>query len=333
MRRREFIALLSGATAAWPLVARAQQHAKVHRLATVAPTFSIRDMIETGPLPLFNGLFKQLRQLGYVEGHNLSVDRYSGQGRIESYPELASEVVRSHPDLIFIVTGRLARYFQAVTTTIPLVVNTGNPIAFGLVTSLARPGGNLTGVVVDAGIEIEGKRLQLLREMVPSVSKVAYLAPRVHLESPYGAQVREVAQRMGLSLFGAPLESPIGEPEYRRVFAALRQHHADVLIVSDAEENFNYRQLVVELAGEIPAIYAFRAFVEVGGLMAYAVDAADLGRHAAEDIDRIFRGASPSEIPFWQPTKFELLINLKTANALGLTMPPSLLAQADEVIE
>ncbi len=215
MRRREFIALLSGATAAWPLVARAQQHAKVHRLATVAPTFSIGDMIETGPLPLFNGLFKQLRQLGYVEGHNLSVDRYSGQGRIESYPELASEVVRSHPDLIFIVTGRLARYFQAVTTTIPLVVNTGNPIAFGLVTSLARPGGNLTGVVVDAGIEIEGKRLQLLREMVPSVSKVAYLAPRVHLESPYGAQVREVAQRMGLSLFGAPLESPIGEPEYR----------------------------------------------------------------------------------------------------------------------
>jgi putative ABC transport system substrate-binding protein len=292
-------------------------------------------MNEVGGNPIYRALLRELRQLGYVEGQNLSVGRYSGQGREERYPELAGEVIDSKPDVIFVVTVRLALHFKSATASIPVVVYGGDPIALGLVSSLARPGGNITGVALDAGVEIEGKRLELLREAVPRASKVAYLAPRSMWESRYGTESREVAQRMGVSLLSAALENPIQETEYRRAFSSMTKEQVDALLVADTEENFSYRRLIVELADKarLPGFYPFREFVELGGLLTYAIDLSDQGRRAANYIDRIFKGTKPGDIPFWQPIKFELVINLKTAKALGLDLSPMLLARADEVID
>jgi putative tryptophan/tyrosine transport system substrate-binding protein len=211
----------------------------------------------------------------------------------------------------------------------------GDPIAEGIVSSLARPGGNITGVTITAGYEIGGKRLEVLREMVPSASRVAWLASRTQWDGPDGTSLREAAERSKVSLLGPPLDAPLDEAEYRRVFASMAQEGVDALIVNGQSENFINRRLIVELADEarLPAIYSFREFAEIGGLMVYGIDLPDIFRHAADQVAEIFKGAKPGEIPFYQPTKFELLVNLKTAKALGIQIPQSILARADEVIE
>jgi putative ABC transport system substrate-binding protein len=266
---------------------------------------------------------------------NLSVARYSGQGRTEHFAELAREVVRGNPDLIFVDTSRLTREIKAATDTIPVVSIGSDPVGFGIVSNLARPGGNITGSTADAGVEIIGKLLDLLREMVPTASRVAWLASPAVWESPAGAALREAAQRMKISIVGPPLDPPFEEAGYRRVFEAMMQEGVDALVVDYQAENFTDRQLIVGFAekARIPAIYPSRLFAEVGGLMAYGMDIRDLYRHAADQVDQLLNGTKPSDIPFYQPTKFELVINLKTAKALGLTVPPTLLATADEVIE
>ena len=333
MRRRDVIAgvLLAAAIPR----AQAQQPGKVYRIALAAPTTPVSEMTETSGHPIYPALFEQLRRFGYIEGRNLLVERYRGEGRAEHYPELARKVVLSNPDVIFIETGRLARFFKDATAAIPIVVKGGDPITFGLVTNLARPGANITGVVVDAGIEIESKRLELLKEVVPGASRIAYITPRAMWENPYGAQARETAQSMGLSLLGIPLESPIQEAEYRRAFDAVAAGNAQALIVPDIEEHVTYRRLITKLAEQarIPTIYPYRQFVEVGGLMSYGIDLPDLSRRAAGYIDLILKGTKPGDIPFWLPTKHELIIDLQVANALGLTIPYALYAGADEVIE
>ena len=303
------------------------------RLALVSPTTPATDMNEAGS-PIFGALLLTLRELGYSEGQNLVVGRYSGEGRTLS-SVFADEIIAFKPDLIFVVSVRLARVLKAATNAVPMVVYGGDPVALGLITNLAHPGGNLTGVVVDAGIEIESKRLELLREAVPSASRVAYLAPRSMWESSFGTGAQVAGKRIGVSVVGVPIESPAGETEYRRAFAWMSTDAPDALFVADTEENLTYRRLIVELAREarLPTFYPFREFVAVGGLMTYAVDLEDLARHGAGAIHAIFRGAKPGDIPFWQPSAFSLAINLKTAAALGLTIPPTLLARADEVIE
>jgi putative ABC transport system substrate-binding protein len=193
MKRRDFVAgVLLAATAPH---AEAQQHSKVSRLALAAPSTPITEMTEASGHPVYSPLFKELKRLGYIEGANLGVERYSGDGRSENYPELARTVVGSMPDLIFVLTGRLTRFFKQATTTIPIVTWTGDPIAFGLATSLARPDGNITGIVIDAGKEIEGKRIEVLKEMVPGASRLAYITPRAVWESPYGSARRRQALR------------------------------------------------------------------------------------------------------------------------------------------
>src|SRR5712672_1641604 len=206
----------------------------------------------------------------------------------------------------------------------------------GLVASIARPGGNITGVAVAAGLEIIGKRMGLLVEAMPKLSTVGYLASRPYWEDdPRGAVTREAAKQAGISLKAALLGNAFNEAEYQRVFRSMEQDRADALMVSDEPEHVTYRATIVELAakGRIPTIYQFREFVEIGGLMAYSIDQADAYRRLANLIDKILRGANPGDIPFYQPTKFELSINLKTAKALGLEMPAMLLGRADEVIE
>ncbi len=338
MNRRAFIALIGGAAVAWPLAARAQaqQPLKLYRIAVVHPSHPIAVLSETGGNPYWRAFFQELRRLGYIEGQNLVVERYSAEGRGERYAELVSEVVPRKPDLIFVLTPSLVKGFKEATATIPIVAMVNDPVAHGVVTSLARPGGNVTGVSVDAGVEIWGKRLEILREAVPGVSRVGFLTtPSPRQEDQELRVLREATGAAGIALLGPLVDYPAQPPEYRRAFAAMAQAHADALIVSDAPENLTNRQLVVELveANRLPAIYPLPDYVQLGGLMAYAVDLLDIFRYAANQVDRVLRGEKPGEIPFYQPAKFEMVVNLKTAKALGIEMPPSILARADEVIE
>jgi putative tryptophan/tyrosine transport system substrate-binding protein len=333
MRRREFITLLGGAVATWSLAARAQQPAKMPRIAFVISAGKV-STISVSDSPGFRAFFEELSRLGYVESQNLGVERYSGEGRTERYPELARDVVNTHPDLILTVGGRLSLDFKMATTT-PIVTMVIDPIALGLVASIARPGGNITGVTISGGLDIIGKRMGLLVEAMPKLSTVGYLASRPFWEDARGAAAREAAKRAGVTLSPAVLGTAFNEAEYQRIFTSLEQDRADALMVSEEPEHSTYRATIIELAakGRIPTIYPLREFVEVGGLMAYSIDIADIFRRHANLIDKILKGANPGDIPFFQPTKFELSINLKTAKTLGLEMPPMLLGRADEVIE
>jgi putative tryptophan/tyrosine transport system substrate-binding protein len=332
MRRREFIALIGATT--WSMAARAQQTAK-HHIAVVHPSTSIADMNESGRNPYYGALFKELRRLGYIEGVNLVVARYSGEGREEHYPELCREVVRTKPDVIVASSSRLVLAFQAATDAVPVVASMADPVPFGIVTNIARPGGNITGVSIEAGPEIWGKRVQILREVVPTASKVGFLASRQMWSLPAVEASRQAAQPLGISLVGPPIESPIQAEEYRRVIGAMVQEQVDGVIISDQAEHATYRQLIVDLvrAAKLPAIFPYREYFEFGALMAYGPSATDGYRRLAVYIDQILKGANPGDLPIYLASKFDLLINLKTAKVIGITIPPSLLVRADEIIE
>jgi putative tryptophan/tyrosine transport system substrate-binding protein len=334
MRRREFIGLVGSAAAAWPLAARAQQPARMQRIAFVHPFAKVSEM-NVNNQTYQRAFFEELIRLGYIEGQNLGLERYSGEGQSERYAELVRNVVNTHPDVIVTLGARLSLDFKMATTTIPIVTIMFDPVAQGLVTSIARPGGNITGVTIAGGFEIIGKRLGLLVEAVPKLSSVGYLASRPYWEDIRGAAAREAAKRAGISLKAALLESAFNEAEYRRVFTSMEHDRADALMVSEEVEQITNRATIVELAakGRIPTIYANREFVEAGGLMAYSIALADIYRRLANLTDKILKGADPGDMPFYQPTKYELGINLKTAKALGLEMPAMLLSSADEVVE
>ena len=334
MRRRAFITLLGGATATWPLAARAQQSARMKRIAVVSPATKVSEISLSGRA-YYRAFFEELSRLGYVEGQNLGVERYSGEGQPERYADLAREVVNTRPDLILAAGAHLSLDFKMATTTIPIVTVMFDPVALGLVASIARPGGNITGVTIAGGFEIIGKRMGLLGEAMPKLSSVGYLASRPYWEDTRGAAARDVAKRAGIALSPAMLGAAFNEAEYQRVFTSMGQDRVDAFMVSEEPEHVTYRATIVEWAakGRIPTIYPFREFVEGGGLMAYSIDQAEMYRRLANLIDKILRGANPGDIPFFQPTKFDLSINLKTAKALGLEMPAMLLGRADEVIE
>jgi putative ABC transport system substrate-binding protein len=248
---------------------------------------------------------------------------------------LAREVVNSKPDVVISIgSNDVTLDFKAATTTIPIVGVFGAPVEDGIVASLARPGGNITGVAVDVGLEQWGKRIQLLQQVVPQATRLGYLESRTVRER-YDAFERERDQRIGITRVGPPFDHPADEAEYRRVFAALSQDGAEGIMVLDEAENIANLKLVVDLAEEtrLPAIYPLKMFVEAGGLMSYGTDASVYGYNVADIVGQILKGAKPSDIPIRQPTKFELAINLKTAKALGLTVPATLLVAADEVIE
>jgi putative tryptophan/tyrosine transport system substrate-binding protein len=334
MRRRDFIKGIAVPTT-WPLAARAQQTAKTHRIALVHPSVSIADMSESGANPNYTALFKELRRLGYIEGVNLVVTRYSGEGREERYPELCREVVRTKPDVIVTASSRLVLSFKAATDTVPVVAAMGDPVPVGIVTNIARPGGNITGVSSVAGPEIWGKRLQILREAVPTASKVGFLGSRQLWSLPSTDVLRKAAQQLGISLLGPPMESPIQGEEYRRILGAMAQQHVDGVIISDQTENVIYRQLIVDSvrAANLPAIFPYREYFEIGALMVYGPSVSDVYSRLAVYIDQILKGAHPADLPIYLASKFELLVNLATAKAVGLSIPPSLLVRADEVIE
>ena len=270
--------------------------------------------------------------MGYVEGQNLLIEHYSKVGALHD-PELAQQVVRRNPDVILAVSNPFVQDFKAATTTIPIVGLTADPVALGIVSSLAHPGGNITGVSVDAGIEIWGKRVEILKELT-GVSTMGFLGSPIAWDR-YVPAMREVAARVAVSIIGPPVQTPFDDAEYRRVLATMKEKGGQALIVSDLVNNLSHRDLIVELAdrNEWPGMYPYREFVEIGGLIAYESDHVDAWRHGAGDIDQILKGRKPADIPYYQLTKFALIINLKTAKARGLTVPRELLTRADEVIE
>jgi putative tryptophan/tyrosine transport system substrate-binding protein len=333
MKRREFLTLLGGATA-WPLAVRAQQSAKQQRIAIFHPAIPTTQLTETGGGSAWRAFFGELRRLGYVEGENLIIERYSAEGHHERYANLVREIVTRNPDVIVTGTNPVVTAFKAATSTMPIVAFMLDPLHAGLVTSLSRPDANLTGITLDAGIEIWGKRLAILKEAIPSTAKAAFLGMREGWEGASGQVLRDAGGRLGISLtFMLPQEGTPAEIE--RAFAAMEQQRPDAMLVSGEGDLYANRVLIAKLAEKtrLPTICPYRDYVEAGALMAYAVDLAELLRRMANNVHQILKGAKPGDIPIYQPTKFELLINLKTAKALGLTLPSILLASAAEVIE
>ena len=330
--RREFITLIGGAAATWPLGARAQPLKNKYRIAVLSVA------VDRSPL-IRRELFKELSRLGYIEGQNLLVELFSTDGNSERRAEIARDAVRGRPDAMFVVTGPLAQHVKDVSATIPIVCVTSDPIALGLTTSLARPSGNVTGVVVDAGIEGWGKKLQLLKEVAPRANRIGFLARQAVWEgSETPAVVRAVraaAETIGVDLFGLPVASPMQEADYRRAFEIISTERIEALVIQDAAEYLPYRELIVKLVekAKVPAVYPYRRFAEAGGLITYAIDEPELYRYAATQIDQIIRGKPIQEIPWYQTRSFQLILNTKAASAIGVEFPTALLVRADEVIE
>jgi putative tryptophan/tyrosine transport system substrate-binding protein len=335
MRRRDFISLLGGAAVAWPLAAAAQQSTNRKRLAIFSPSEPSADLHEHSESKKYRALFAELRRLGQIEGQNLKVESYGREQNTSSPEALATEVVRSNPDVIYVI-GSDAVFFKKLTSRIPIVVSTADPVKQGLAESLARPGGNFTGVSIDTGPSIYGKRIALLREMVPTMSKLGCLVLRLSWNGPNaGPGIRAAAETAGLSLAVSLLEFGTSEAGYRAAIESISRDGANAVMVVDSPEVDQNSTLIAKLVGDakLPAIFSHPDPVEAGGLMAYSFDLIELHKRVANNIDAILRGAKPGDIPIYQATKFELSINLKTAKQLGLSIPPGLLVSTDKVIE
>ena len=316
---------------AWPVGARAQQP-MTKRIAIVHPNIDVQVISASSGNRLYRVLFAELERLGYVEGQNLKVDRYSGDGRLDRFDDLAGAVVRTNPDLIFAIANVLALSFKRATSSIPIVILGGDVVINGISESIARPGKNITGINAQEQL-IYGKRMSLLRDAVPRLSNLGLMTLRTYVrpDSP----LRRLAKDNGFSLIYIPLEGKPDEDQITQAFASMQRDKIDGLIVTDDPTILPYKQLIVELAAgyRIPTIYANRAYAEIGGLMTYVLDYLEAFRHVAGQINEVLKGANPGDIPFYQPNLFELMLNLKTARTLGLELPATLLASATQVIE
>ena len=335
MKRREFITLLGGTAAAWPLAARAQQPTKMKRIAIVHPADPIANLVASNN-PVYQAFFDELGRAGFVEGKSLIVERYSAEGHPDRYDQLARDVVDTRPDAIFPISTFLGVAFKTATTTIPIVVPALDPVAVGLVSNIARPGGNITGTALSAGLEIWGKRIGFLKETVPKLSNLCVLMiARKEWEGPYGGAIRQAAKAASVDLKAVWFDGKIDAMAYQRVFAAFEQDRPDGLLVADNSIHVTNAGTIIELAAthRFPTMYTHGFYVELGGLMAYSSDSAEMFRSCAHQLGQILKGAYPGDIPFDQLARFQLALNLKTARALGLEFPPTLLGIADFFVE
>jgi putative ABC transport system substrate-binding protein len=327
MRRREFITLLGGAaTATWPLALYAQQGGRPYRISFLA-------LVPGEDATLMKALLERLHELGYSEGTNMIFKYRSAEGRPERLAPLAMELVQDKPDVLVAGFGTLAaQATKAATTTIPVVFTTvGDPLGAGIIASLARPGGNVTGLT-DQARDVQGKRLQLLQELIPGKHDIAVL---LNPDTPFSRLALEEAKiaaeygRFRLVVFEARTPDQVSEKLEDAAKSA-----AGLLVLEDPVI-YSVRGKIADLSARLrlPAIYVYKDSVEAGGLMSYGPDRRHIYRRAAEYVDKILKGTKPAELAVEQPTKFEFVINLKTARALGLEIPPTLLALADEVIE
>jgi ABC-type uncharacterized transport system substrate-binding protein len=327
MKRRDFMVLVVGSATAGPLIVHAQHAQKISRIGVLLPgtpeSFSLRT----------KAFLDGLRELGYVEGRTIEIDWKWGQDRVQTLSDLAAELVRSNPDVIVTGGTSAAQALKAATSTIPIVMAiVGDPVAAGLVSNLARPAGNLTGFSIVAP-ELGGKRLELLKEVVPDLSSVAVLLNNKNPQSQIELkEMWSAAQAMGLHLYPTEISTEVGLED---AFATMNKAAVQALVVLTDPILFSQRKRTVDLANKnrLPAMYFFRGFAEEGGLMSYGPSDADLFRRTAGYVDRILKGTKPGDLPIEQPTKFELLINLKAAKMLGLVIPESFLLRADKVIE
>ncbi|HTF74041.1 MAG TPA: ABC transporter substrate-binding protein [Bradyrhizobium sp.] len=329
MQRREFIGLIGGA-AAWPLAARAQQPAgPVYRVGYLSIGAREQTLYAT------KAFEEGLRSLGYRIGENVVIEYRFANAEIERLPALAADLVRIGVDIIIAAGGNPATdAAMKATTIIPIVMTTVvDPVSAGIVASLARPGGNVTGLTVDAGGEILGKRFELLKETLPNLSRLGILFnPDVAVNRSRLTSMAEPARVLGLTL--VPVEAR-GLNALEQAFAIMVKERAQAFVVQGDSVMFNYRGQIAEMAlrNRLPAASVQRELAEAGFFLSYGADLRDLYRRSAFFVDRIFRGAKPADLPVEQPTKYELVINLKTAKALGIIVPPTLLTRADEVIE
>jgi putative ABC transport system substrate-binding protein len=327
-RRRFLLTSLAGALAA-PIGAGGQQPGKVFRigiLGNVPPT-------DPEGARVWGAFIEGLRDLGYAEGQNITIVHRSSEGKFQRLPDLAAELVRLKVDVIVAPASQNVLAAKQASRTIPIVMaGSGDPVGAGLVASLARPGGNVTGLSM-LSLEMAGKQLALLREIVPGVSRVAVLGNPVHQSyPPWLDEVKVAARSLGVQL---QLLEARGPDDFESAFAAMARERAGALLHFSDGMGLLHRARIVELAAKhrLPVMYGLREFVDAGGLMVYGPSMRDSFRRAATYVDKILKGAKPGDLPIEQPSKFDLVINLKTAKALGLTIPPSLLLRADQIIE
>ena len=324
--RREFMTLLGGAVASWPLAARAQQRPRKPTVGFLGAATA------STTIPWRAAFARRLGELGWIEGRNILIEYRWGEGRPERFAEIAGEFVRLKVDVIVTHSTPPALAAKKATSDIPIVfANAGDPVGSRLVASLARPGGNVTGLSIQ-GPDTVGKRLELLREAVPALRRLAVIGnignSGVVLEM---REVQETARTLGLEVATAEIRR---SEDIEPAFYALTGRSDAVYVGIDPLMNVNRVRINgLALGAHLPTMFSIRDYVQAGGLMSYGADLSDLWRRAGEFVDRILRGAKPADIPVEQPTKFDLAINLKTAKALGLDVPPTLLARADEVIE
>jgi putative ABC transport system substrate-binding protein len=310
-----------------PMGARAQPAGRVYRLGVLRVTAPPPPDQETGPT-----LVKALRELGWVEGQNLKVETRYAEGKLDRFPILARELVQLHVDVIVAVGSAAIRTARDATKTIPIVMwGSFDPVAAGFVTSLARPGGNITGIVVGPGVSLAGKRLELVKDMVPRASAIAFLASDDPNFRPQVPEAQKAATMLGIKLFTVEVRGG----DYAHAFSTIVGERAAALVVGATPLFMRDRKQIIDLAAKhrLPAIYEWPEQVEDGGLMSYGSSPSALVQRVAAYVDRILKGAKPGDLPVEQPSTFELAVNLRTAKALGLTIPPSLLGRADRVIE
>jgi ABC-type uncharacterized transport system substrate-binding protein len=305
-------------------IAEAQQPKKIPRIGFLSPLES----------PQYFAAFRQgLRELGYTEGKNVVIEYRSAKGIPERFPDLAAELVRLNVDVIVAASGGRALAAKNATSTIPIVIGTtGDPVASGLVASLARPGGNITGLTA-LGTELTGKRLELLKEAVPRASRIVVLSTPGSTEGGASLKAMEVAaQPLGIELRVQEVRDP---GEFEKTFAAITKEHAGAIMVLTGPLLTTHRKQIVEFAAKsrLPAMYGISEFVDAGGLMFYGASLPEMYRRAAAYVDKILKGTRPADLPVEQPTKFELVINLRTAKQIGVTIPQRVLARADRVIK
>ena len=330
--RRTFVAGAAATLVTAPRLAWAQE---MRRLAIVNAARPVEQLMATGGSSFYEAFHDELKQRGYIEGQNLVVSYWTARGRADR-DAVAREVVASQPEVIYASSGgAIGPHVMRATKTIPIVFYAGtDPIAAGLVSNLAHPGGNATGIASGIGPELEGKRLQFLSEAIPTLERVAYLTPGWHWEltSPV---IGKAAARLGVTLTPFVVEQPVSEVAYRRAFAAIVNEHQDAVVPGRNNENNAHRDLITELAtnAKLPVIGYDRRWIEDGVFMSYGIDPASQARRAAEYIVRILDGEKPGDLPVQQPTVFEFIINLKTARELGITLPPAIMIRATEFIE
>jgi putative ABC transport system substrate-binding protein len=327
MRRRQFLTLVGSAAVGWPRIGIAQQDRRVYRVGILETISAALNEVN------LDALRKGLRGFGYVEGQNLVFEYRSVDGRNARFPELAVELVRLKVDLIVTRSTPAVLAVKAATTTIPVVMAaTADPVGDGVVASIARPGGNITGLS-SFHTELATKRLELLTELIPRIARIAAISdPSNPTTAVQHEDLRTAARKLGIEVRFLEVRNRDG---LERAFETAVKEQVDAVTVQNSAPTQANLQHTVDLAAKhrVPATYASKEFVDAGGLMTYGVSYPDLYRRAAGYVDKILKGAKPADLPVQQPTKFELALNLKTAKALGLSVPPALLARADEVIE